>query len=686
MSPTYIYVQEYDSRVNLQYERPQAHYNNPPQDGSDHGFDPRGNQPRRRLVPSETSRHIIFLGLDPDFTEGDIAEQALCNLHFSNLLSDRRCTASGLSKGFGFAQFTSMEQAESFLRPNFPFINVPPPASHGASAAAAFKLALDTGAPHQGRRVKIDFSQSAHPPERGRGMGPRQPNNDGTRDIGNSQATVLLLRGLDPMSTPASIALALRSAAGPGVDPTKGLKRVILITDRATGASWGYAFLELVNQTHASTLLGYLISPQLHPSGFRINDRPIAASFAHPYSFQPLQENEIRDEACVLSSNNIGGVEGVWAKYWDENSAVAEMTFDVQEEEEPESQPVKEKKKKEKKAGDAEVSAFLGGITEDQNQESGPSTLPVSDKPVTLSFSKGAAMARPPVSGLVLGADDADEEALAGEPGSSAGASNEPSKAFAFKKVAPLIASKKVVNSINKWNTVQEELRDGSAPKPLDETVQKAAPEKAEKSKGISPTIEVEFEFSNTQTLACYLCSRQFKSVELLKRHSIESDLHKKNLKDSALRDLAREKASGVRAKQEQDGKPKYRDRALERRALHSQPDVPILEETTSGRNKRKAEGPPPAPPPPPPPVAPAKDETNIGNKLLQKMGWTLGTGLGTEGEGRVDPIQTAMYAQGAGLGASKGTEVGKYADGYAGYVHKARDAVSHGILLLSFN
>lgn len=80
-------------------------------------------------------------------------------------------------------------------------------------------------------------------------MGPRQPNNDGTRDIGNSQATVLLLRGLDPMSTPASIALALRSAAGPGVDPTKGLKRVILIKDRATGASWGYAFLELVNQT-----------------------------------------------------------------------------------------------------------------------------------------------------------------------------------------------------------------------------------------------------------------------------------------------------------------------------------------------------------------------------------------------------------------------------------------------------
>lgn len=54
---------------------------------------------------------------------------------------------------------------------------------------------------------------------------------------------------------------------------------------------------------------------------------------------------------------------------------------------------------------------------------------------------------------------------------------------------------------------------------------------------------------------------------------------------------------------------------------------------------KRRAEGPPPPPSPPPAPVAPAKDETNIGNKLLKMMGWTEGSGLGTEGEGRVDPM-----------------------------------------------
>lgn len=81
----------------------------------------------------------------------------------------------------------------------------------------------------------------------------------------------------------------------------------------------------------------------------------------------------------------------------------------------------------------------------------------------------------------------------------------------------------------------------------------------------------------------------------------------------------------------------------------------------------RKAEAPPPPPPPAPPPVAPAKDEKNIGNKLLQKMGWSQGMGLGSEGDGRVDPIETAIFAQGAGLGASKGKDIEKYTEGLAG-------------------
>ena len=123
---------------------------------------------------------------------------------------------------------------------------MPPPASHGASAKAAFYKALETGQQHNGRRVKIDYSQSANPPDRGRGRGP-QFTNDGTRDIGNTQAAVLLFRGLDPLAGPAAIAQAIKGSAGPGKDGAKGMKRVMVIKDKVTMASWGYAFVEFTD-------------------------------------------------------------------------------------------------------------------------------------------------------------------------------------------------------------------------------------------------------------------------------------------------------------------------------------------------------------------------------------------------------------------------------------------------------
>lgn len=63
-------------------------------------------------------------------------------------------------------------------------------------------------------------------------------------------------------------------------------------------------------------------------------------------------------------------------------------------------------------------------------------------------------------------------------------------------------------------------------------------------------------------------------------------------------------------------------------------------------------------------------------------MGWTEGTGLGTNGEGRVEPMyvgprspllsgahfvlcrHTAIYAQGVGLGASKGKDIESLSNG----------------------
>lgn len=206
------------------------------------------------------------------------------------------------------------------------------------------------------------------------------------------------------------------------------------------------------------------------------------------------------------------------------------------------------------------------------------------------------------------------------------------------------------------------------------------------KDKSVTPApADAEFEFSDTEKLTCLLCARQFKSLDQLKRHNKESELHKKNYKDANLREIAREKAKAARAKAEQQQQPKYRDRASERRTIYNQPDIPLPDPSSAAggvgalgkgaAKKRHAEGPPPPPSPPPAPVAPAADQNNVGNKLLRMMGWKEGTGLGTDGEGRVEPIQTAIYAQGVGLGASKGKEIGKYAEGYTGYVQQAQEA-----------
>ena len=71
------------------------------------------------------------------------------------------------------------------------------------------------------------------------------------------------------------------------------------------------------------------MSPQIHPAGFRISDRPVAASFAHPYSFQPIADLMTRDDAALVSSIALGGLEDTWVRYWDETSTAAVLEFEV---------------------------------------------------------------------------------------------------------------------------------------------------------------------------------------------------------------------------------------------------------------------------------------------------------------------------------------------------------------------
>lgn len=92
------------------------------------------------------------------------------------------------------------------------------------------------------------------------------------------------------------------------------------------------------------------MSPTLFPNGFRISGIPVAASFAHPNSFQLTPDNHQRDDTCIDASAALGGRAQGFAKYWEEGTVVSEMVFEVEaDEKKHHSKKGKEKEKEREK-------------------------------------------------------------------------------------------------------------------------------------------------------------------------------------------------------------------------------------------------------------------------------------------------------------------------------------------------
>lgn len=126
-----------------------------------------------------------------------------------------------------------------------------------------------------------------------------------------------------------------------------------------------------------------------------------------------------------------------------------------------------------------------------------------------------------------------------------------------------LTNTKQIASNINKWNQVQEVLTGASAAAapvtrlsalPVNDvldsvrsdqgitttqaTTTAAVPTSVSVPAVKKPAIpgsaqDSEFEFSDVNALNCLLCSRQFKTLDQLKRHNKESDLHKARIQSS---------------------------------------------------------------------------------------------------------------------------------------------------------
>eukprot|EP00980_Cylindrotheca_fusiformis_P011109 scaffold2553_cov138-Cylindrotheca_fusiformis.AAC.17 len=154
-------------------------------------------------------------------------------------------------------------------------------------------------------------------------------------------------------------------------------------------------------------------------------------------------------------------------------------------------------------------------------------------------------------------------------------------KGLLQKKVAPTVSKveKERIANIEKWNEKQAELK----------------PESAQKIRTTSKGEPI-----------CTLCKRKFPSIEKLRLHEKASELHKSNL------------AKAAKAKEVEDSKRKeapsgnYEDRAQKRRNLHGA-DTAIVQPASLQQDEPSA-------------FEPTQSESlgssNIGNKMLQKMGW----------------------------------------------------------------
>jgi len=156
----------------------------------------------------------------------------------------------------------------------------------------------------------------------------------------------------------------------------------------------------------------------------------------------------------------------------------------------------------------------------------------------------------------------------------------------------------------------------------------------------------------DTNKMACLLCKRRFDSLEILNKHIAKSDLHKKNLELYKKEHQIVEQPKISSAHSDSDSllaALQYRDRAKERRQKYGTPEppsptysTPTPVATTAHKAKPEIDE----------PIEKNSGES-VASKLMKKMGWNEGSGIGKNLQGISAPIEATMRQKGAGLGAA---------------------------------
>lgn len=347
---------------------------------------------------TQPSRDIILLGLDADVDETRLQDMLVGMAGSPDVLATSPVTVirdrnTGVSKGFGFAKFATLETAITFMDKHAPYLEgterwtgPPPPGCDGH----------DTG---RRRRIKVDFSQTErpqgrsyynmhHPPERpesrepansheqsrsagsnvpalqgsavptevgpqsAEGESSRLADNDGMRHIGSEPSTVLLLRGVPSGTSAASLGRKLIGMKDPNWEDRTfagKLECVFLVRARAAragelGAPLGFAFARCNDTESAQALLSAAHDPWAFPTGFRISadeenqaeSSAVGLTFAADAVFVEVNPDDPRDAAWSFKDRHgkswLYADEHAGVEVWDASTEASHQRPDSQSE------------------------------------------------------------------------------------------------------------------------------------------------------------------------------------------------------------------------------------------------------------------------------------------------------------------------------------------------------------------